>query len=1179
MTMRMKFIAVSMATFMAVCVHAPARAAEGDDIARLESAISQLASYKLEKPEPNLTVVEEFVTRAGNDTALCPEVEKRLAAVLQSEATSDCKEFVCRQLRVIGAAHSVPALAALLPDAKMSHMARYALEAIPGPESLAALREAVSKTDGATRIGIINSLGVRRDREAVGQLIELLRDQDPATADAAASSLGLIGGEDVPGALAVARRTDNVLLRHSATDALLKCGDIAFSEGRKDEAAAIYEKLYADWEPRTVRIAALRGILTCRGEDGMPLALEALKGNDPQLQSVVLERIRNLKGGKITAAMADAVPGAEPITQVMLLTALAERGDAAARPCAVACLQSKNAGVRAAAVRALAVLGDASVIPLLGKLAVTAAGDEADALKLTLASLRGKDVNKALVAACEGADADARALFCRALSARMAVEETPALLRLAAEDKEGSVRLAALDALVPLVQAGDAQTLAGILTAAKSKEEQRRAEKSLLISTRKIEAAGRSDAVIALISNVKNPTPAVICALLRVLADVADEKALAVVQRQMGKDSGDEIRDAAVRILADWPNEAPSDDLLKIAHNPGNPVQGVLALRGFSRMAALTAAKSPDKSDAMFAEALQLAAKPEDRKFIMAGMKDSASVTALRAADVLLKDEANRAEAELAIIAVAKPLSGRYKAEAVAAARKLMEVSKNEDVKKQAAEIIADIEKNADYLTVWEASGPYKREQAGPTDLFRFSFPPEEGDGSGAAWKPAVKGVGTCFIDLKLVLQDADNCAGYLRTMVKSPAEQDAVLEVGSDDGAAVWLNAIPVIASNTLRSPEPGQDKAPVRLKQGWNSLLVKVTQGSGGWSFCARFVKPDGGRLEGLEFNTAPPPETKMAMGMLESTPIEFMGDWQGQCKFADGSERKVVCQVIAYAPGMYQANVLNEFARRCEAVVVLKGRFDGEKVPVYGVGDKDGFFGIVWKGTISKERFSGSLSGKATGSFDLKPVKRSSPTMNMPPPAGAIVLFDGKSLDEWQQPDGQPARWKLVDGAMEVVPGTGSIISKKQFGDQKVHVEFRSPYMPDCAGQARGNSGVYLQGQFEVQVLDSYGLYGYDNECGGIYKVAEPLVNMCFPPTQWQTYDIEFTAPRYDAGGNRTEDARITVFHNGVKIHENIKVGGTTTAGMGGALSPRGGLYLQDHGNTVQYRNIWAVEIGGK
>jgi len=201
------------------------------------------------------------------------------------------------------------------------------------------------------------------------------------------------------------------------------------------------------------------------------------------------------------------------------------------------------------------------------------------------------------------------------------------------------------------------------------------------------------------------------------------------------------------------------------------------------------------------------------------------------------------------------------------------------------------------------------------------------------------------------------------------------------------------------------------------------------------------------------------------------------------------------------------------------------------------------------------------------------------------GATALFDEPFAPEgtdaaaakWRVLNGRPilpGSWGLIDGAMEVTPGAGSMVSTKQFADHRIHLEFRSPFMPDARGQGRGNSGVYVQSRYEVQVLDSYGLSGEDNECGGIYKVAKPLVNMCAPPLQWQTYEIEFRAPRYNEQTKKMNDAVLTVHHNGVLIHDRVRLPARGTSGSGSVQT--GPILFQDHGNRVQYRNVWVEEL---
>lgn len=214
---------------------------------------------------------------------------------------------------------------------------------------------------------------------------------------------------------------------------------------------------------------------------------------------------------------------------------------------------------------------------------------------------------------------------------------------------------------------------------------------------------------------------------------------------------------------------------------------------------------------------------------------------------------------------------------------------------------------------------------------------------------------------------------------------------------------------------------------------------------------------------------------------------------------------------------------------------------------------------------------------GSIDDLPLAKADDAKgeaSTPAPAGAIVLFDGKNLDEWTKRDGKSAAgFKLAGDAMQV--SGGDIMTKKTFdGAFKLHVEFRVPYMPKASGQGRGNSGVYLQGRYEVQVLDSYGLKSKSDDCGGIYGIAAPLVNACKAPTIWQAYDIDFQSPLCE-NGKKTGPGFITVRHNGVLIHDKVKISSDNTAsGAGGNVCSPGPILLQDHGNPVQYRNIWLL-----
>ena len=236
------------------------------------------------------------------------------------------------------------------------------------------------------------------------------------------------------------------------------------------------------------------------------------------------------------------------------------------------------------------------------------------------------------------------------------------------------------------------------------------------------------------------------------------------------------------------------------------------------------------------------------------------------------------------------------------------------------------------------------------------------------------------------------------------------------------------------------------------------------------------------------------------------------------------------------------------------VFEGRWQGRTVVFEG----------PWQLRIEGDQLHGRRPGG--NAFALSKTRRESPTLGASPPRGAIVLFSGNGADRSgaQGFDGEvDARGLLAAGAE----------SRERFGSFDLHLEFRTPFMPTASGQGRGNSGIYLQNRYEVQVLDSFGETGEWNECGGLYEIRKPDLNMALPPLRWQTYDISFRAARFDQQGRKLAAARVTVRHNGVLIHYDVELPGPTGRGDDESAEP-GPLYLQDHGDPVFYRNVWLV-----
>lgn len=307
---------------------------------------------------------------------------------------------------------------------------------------------------------------------------------------------------------------------------------------------------------------------------------------------------------------------------------------------------------------------------------------------------------------------------------------------------------------------------------------------------------------------------------------------------------------------------------------------------------------------------------------------------------------------------------------------------------------------------------------------------------------------------------------------------------------------------------------------------------------------------------------PIVSAAPGPAITDPAKGGVDFKVQGEYAgdDVDGHKWGAQVIALGEGKfkvvgYKGGLPGDGWSRGDEKLEADGELDDDGVLVFKPIDgadthiKDGVLEVI-------------LDGNVVAS--LKKVERKSPTLGAKPPKGALVLFAGDSVDAWE--NGQ-----LVDGKYL---GATNCETVKKFGDHKLHIEFRTPFMVAARGQGRGNSGVYVQSRYEVQVLDSFGLDGADNECGGIYKVSKPIVNACLPPLSWQTYDMEFTAAKYDDSGKKTENARVTVIHNGIVIHKDLELP-KNTPGRHAEGPNDDAIFLQNHGNPVVYRNIWVVE----
>lgn len=302
---------------------------------------------------------------------------------------------------------------------------------------------------------------------------------------------------------------------------------------------------------------------------------------------------------------------------------------------------------------------------------------------------------------------------------------------------------------------------------------------------------------------------------------------------------------------------------------------------------------------------------------------------------------------------------------------------------------------------------------------------------------------------------------------------------------------------------------------------------------------------------------PETTDPAEAMKDPDFKIQGEYVGEGVWASEGNVKAGAQVIALSKGEFTVVVTKgglpgDGWKREEPRFSLTGKREGDVTTLSG----DGFTGKIVGETMT------IASSDAKTKLELKRTVRHSSTEGAKAPEGAIVLFDGTTADKFEPGTLLPDK-NLLSEAM----------TKQAFTDYTLHLEFRPSYMPEARGQARGNSGLYLHNCYEVQVLDSFGLDGADNECGGFYQLRKPDVNMAFPPLTWQTYDVVFTSPKYQ-DGKKVANARVEVRHNGVLIHPEFELEHATPGRQEEGPAPRP-FYLQGHGNRVEYRNIWVKE----
>jgi HEAT repeat protein len=674
--LRAKTVLTALTVALALSGTAPAA-----DKASLDDAFAKLAAYDFGSDSTPTTVVANLVTASYGKPAERKELAARLAGVLKSAAPRGAKDCACRQLSIIGTADEVPALAGLLTDENLSHMARYALERIPGPAADEAIRQALAKVKGKLLVGMINSLGNRRVTGAADGLAKLVSDADPAVAQAAAAALGKIG----PAAcspLEQALDRAPATVRPVVAQALVLCAEGLVAQGQRDQAAALYDRLVKT-DVKSVRIAAARGAVLARQAAGVPILMTQLKGSDPDLFRAAMVLVREMPGAEITKALAGELAALPAEKQVLLLDAMADRGDRAGTSAVLALTQAGDSKVRVAAIRALTKLGNASAVPALLDLATGGDAEVAQAAAASLASLSGKDVDAAVQALLDRPDAKARRVAIDVLGQRRVVTAAPALLK-AAADPDESVRLAAAKALGETATQGDLPGVVELIVRAKAGNELAAIEAALASACARVPDREACAAIVA--PAIAKADAEARSALLRIMGGLGGSKALDAVRTAV-KDGAENVRETAIRVLAKWSDPAATGDLAALAKASQNKTHKILALQGYIRLIG-QGTQPVDQKLAQCKDALGLAERDEEKKLVLGVLGGVPSVEALTVVVPFLANPAAKDEAAAAAVAIGEKTAGSHAAQTADAMKKVLAATTNADLQKKAKEVL-----------------------------------------------------------------------------------------------------------------------------------------------------------------------------------------------------------------------------------------------------------------------------------------------------------------------------------------------------------------------------------------------------------------------------------------------------------------------------------------------------------
>lgn len=814
--------------------------------------------------------------RAAQPRSLSAQNQESLIALLQSAASPEEKAAACARLQRIGTDQAIPALAALLADPRLSHAARHALETMSSPAAGRALVEALATTSGAERLGIVGSLGVRREAQAVASLARLLAAASSAginpmapedtngvaLAVAAAEALGAI---DSPGAVAALEQTwraSGATIHHAAADALLRQANHRLDTGDQAGARRLFGELRDRETIEPLWLAALQGLIRSSGDDGLRLFVEALATPSRAVQKAALGLVPDLPAEGASTAFARLLPTLSPTLQVALLDGWLQRPEPPPLASVTPLLGSPSLDVRLSAIRALGRVGDGPVVaPLLEMAAVR--GPEQDAARLALTEMQAGDVPARLLAILGESRPEILFEAARILADRGERRAAAPLLRRAA-DESPRIRQAALRALVLLLDESQLDELVRLVVDARDDTARAEVARAVALAHERIVPKQATSALQPLLEQLVRGTPAVRVALLPASRTLALPEVRDALRAGIAEQHAD-IRAAAIRAASRSIDVELLPDLVAIACRAPEDEFRDLATRACVRLLLAGGERIPlvTRLDA-FRGISGGAMSPNQKRTLLTGLSAGRTLAELELARSLVEDDAVRDEAMNAVLDVA-PRVGES-ASALAIVKGLRNTTADPESQLKLDAVLGQITARAGFVTSWRSAEFSRAVDRNAASLLDFEFAPEKqwADFRSSAarrrlanWQPMAAGTNA---NRPMIMRGggaAEYHATYAYTWLQASRAGSATLALEHDAPVKVWLNGQPVRFPPADDRQRRGQtDHAGVKLEPGANLLVIKIAATGRAWAFAMRLTNANGSALTDVSVDASAEP-----------------------------------------------------------------------------------------------------------------------------------------------------------------------------------------------------------------------------------------------------------------------------------------------------------------------------------